>query len=124
MTYVFRNNTIERFLRGEYQYSGYNDFSSIPDADAYLWWYQLPIKYNISQLVGEVMLFADKLQYIANQIGSKPFHIITIVNTGVQNVIMSDIRLSQAIEHFNSTAYSLAQEKNKLKNIIESRKNK
>lgn len=117
MTYVFRNNTIERFLRGEYQYSGYNDFSSIPDADAYLWWYQLPIKYNISQLVDEVMLFADKLQYIANQIGSKPFHIITIVNTGVPNVIMSDIRLSQAIEHFNSTAYSLAQEKNNVKVI-------
>lgn len=115
MTYVFRNNTIKRFLRGEYQYSGYNDFSSIPDADAYLWWYQLPIKYNISQLVDEVMLFADKLQYIANQISSKPFHVITIVNTGVPNVIMSDIRLSQAIEHFNSTAYSLAQEKNNVK---------
>ena len=46
MTFVFRNNTIERFLRGDYQYSGYNDFSVVPEADAYLWWYQVPLKFN------------------------------------------------------------------------------
>ena len=114
MTYVFRNNTIERFLRGEYQYSGYNDFSIIPDTDAYLWWYQVPIKHNISQLADEIKLFADKLQFIANQIGNKPLIIITIENICVPNVIMSDTRLSQAIEYFNCTAYSLA---NKQSNI-------
>lgn len=114
MTYVFRNNTIERFLRGEYQYSGYNDFSIIPDTDAYLWWYQVPIKHNISQLADEIKLFSDKLQFIASQIGNKPLIVITIENICVPNVIMSDTRLSQAIEHFNYTACSLA---NKQSNI-------
>jgi len=117
MTYVFRNNTIERFLRGEYQFSGYNDFSIIPDTDAYLWWYQIPIKHNISQLADEIKLFADKLQFIANQIGNKPLIIITIENICVPNVIMSDTRLSQAIEHFNSTAYSLANEQSNIRVI-------
>ena len=117
MTYVFRNNTIERFLRGEYQYSGYNDFSIIPDADAYLWWYQVPVKHNISQLVDEIGLFVDKLQFIVCQIGNKPLNIITIENIYIPNVIMSDTHLSQAIDLFNSTAYSLAQERNNIKVI-------
>ena len=117
MTYVFRNNTIERFLRGEYQYSGYNDFSIIPDADAYLWWYQVPIKYNISQLADEIILFADKLRFIASQIGNKPLNIFTIENIYVPNVIMSDIRISQAIEYFNCAAYSIAQKKSNVKVI-------
>lgn len=117
MIYVFRNNTIERFLRGEYQFSGYNDFAIIPDADAYLWWYQVPVKHNISQLVDEIRLFADKLQFIACQIDNKPLNIITMENIYVPNVIMSDTRLSQAIEFFNSTAYSLAQERNNIKVI-------
>ena len=117
MTFVFRNNTIERFLRGDYQYSGYNDFSVVPEADAYLWWYQVPIKYNISQLADEIILFADKLRFIASQIGNKPLNIITIENIYVPNVIMSDMCLSQAIDFFNQTAYSLAQDKSNVKVI-------
>lgn len=117
MTYVFRNNTIERFLRGEYQYSGYNDFSVIPNADSYLWWYQVPIKYTTNQLAEEIMLYADKLQFIANQIGNKPLHIITLKNIYVPNVIMNDVRLSQSIDHFNHIAYSLAQDKSNVKVI-------
>lgn len=108
MTFVFRNNTIERFLRGDYQYSGYNDFSLIPDADAYIWWYQVPIKYNISQLVEEIALYVEKLRFVANQVTGKSFEIFTIENMHIPIVLMSDIRLKNAIEYFNNTAYELA----------------
>ena len=108
MTFVFRNNTIERFLRGDYQYSGYNDFSVVPDADAYLWWYQVPLKFNISQLVEEINLYADKLRYLTSQSLGKPFDVITLVDICTAQIQSNDTRLEQAIAHFNSTAYELS----------------
>lgn len=108
MTFVFRNNTIERFLRGDYQFSGYNDFSNIPDADAYLWWYQIPIKYNVEQLISEISLYADKLRFVANQIGHKSLEIFTLENIYIPQIQTGNNQLWDAIVHFNTIAYSLA----------------
>lgn len=117
MTFVFRNNTIERFLRGDYQFSGYSDFSSIPDADAYLWWYQIPIKYNINQLIEEIALYSNKLRFVASQIGNKSLNIITLVNTYIPVVTMNDSRLKHAVDDFNNVAYELANSANHIKVI-------
>lgn len=117
MTYVFRNNTIERFLRGEFQYSGYNDFSFVPEADAYVWWYQVPLRHSISSVAEEVMLYAEKLRFIAQQIGNKPLQILTLDAIYSAQVNMSDDSLCQAIVHFNQTAYSLATECSNIKVI-------
>ena len=108
MTYVFRNNTIERFLTGEYIFSGYDDFSAIPEADAYLWWYQVPIKYNREQLIAEVESYAQRLQWSVDQIGEKPLLVLTLESVYDVNSNISDRRLSQAVETFNSTAWDLA----------------
>ena len=34
MTYVFRNNTIERFLDGDYMFAGYDDYGTVPETEA------------------------------------------------------------------------------------------
>ena len=73
MTYVFRNNTSERFLSGDYVFSGYDDFSAVPKADSYLWWYQVPIKHHREQLVAEVQSYVQRLQWTVNQIGDRSF---------------------------------------------------
>ena len=111
MTYVFRNNTIERFLSGDYVFSGYDDFSAVPEADAYLWWYQVPIKYNRDQLVAEVESYAQRLQWAVGQIGEKPLLIFTLECLYDSPVSISDRRLAQAIETFNSVAWDLARAK-------------
>lgn len=108
MTYVFRNNTIERFLSGGYTFSGYDDFSTVPNADAYLWWYQVPIKYNREQLVAEVQSYVQRLQWAVSQIGEKPLLILTLECLYDFPVRISDRHLAQAIETFNSTAWNLA----------------
>ncbi|MBR1716797.1 MAG: HAD-IIIC family phosphatase [Paludibacteraceae bacterium] len=108
MTYVFRNNTIERFLTGDYIFSGYDDFSAVPEADAYLWWYQVPIKYNRDQLVAEVESYAQRLLWTVDQIGDKPLLILTLESVYDVNSNISDRRLAHAIEAFNSTAWNLA----------------
>ena len=108
MTYVFRNNTIERFLPGDYIFSGYDDFSAVPEADGYLWWYQVPIKYNRDQLVAEVESYAQRLVWAVDQIGDKPLLVLTLESVYDVNSNISDRRLAHAIETFNSTAWNLA----------------
>lgn len=108
MTYIFRNNTIERFLSGDYTFSGYDDFSAVPEADAYLWWYQVPIKYNRDQLVAEVESYAQRLLWAVDQIGDKPLLILTLESVYDVKSNISDRGLARAIETFNSTAWNLA----------------
>ena len=108
MTYVFRNNTIERFLPGEYIFSGYDDFSAVPAADGYLWWYQVPIKYNLDQLVAEVESYTQRLLWAVEQIGNKPLLVLTLESVYEVGVNISDRRLNQAIASFNNTAWNLA----------------
>ena len=78
MTYVFRNNTIERFLPGEYAFSGYDDYAAVADAEKYLWWYQVPIKFHREQLIAEVQSYVQRLEWAIAQIGHKPLLIITL----------------------------------------------
>ena len=108
MTYVYRNNTIERFLMGDYIFSGYDDFSAVPVADSYLWWYQVPIKYNRDQLVAEVESYVRRLLWAVEQIGDKPLLVLTLDSVYDVNSNISDRRLACAIEAFNSTAWNLA----------------
>ena len=115
MTYVFRNNTIEHFLMGGYQFSGYDDYGTVPEAEGYLWWYQVPVKMNREQLVAEVETYAQRLLWVAGQIGDKPLLVLTLECIWETNANLSDRRLAQAIEAFNNTAWSLAAERKNIK---------
>lgn len=107
MTHVFRNNTIERFLQGDYSFSGYDDIA-VPNADEYIWWYQVPIKYDVAQLSNEVNSFAQKLLFVVNQIKDKQIVILTIEKWYAVNSNQSDLSLIEAISRFNSTARQLS----------------
>lgn len=53
--FVFRNNTIERFSPSHYSFSGYDDVSFVPnDADGYVWFYQVPMKWEAVAWVYEL----------------------------------------------------------------------
>lgn len=111
MTYVLRNNTIERFFGEGYSFSGYDDYAAVPEADRYVWWYQVPIKFNREQLIAEVESYAQRLQWAVSQIGTKPLLIITLECLYEAPVNTSDRRLADAIAAFNGLAWSLAAEK-------------
>lgn len=111
MIYVFRNNTIERFLQGEYVFSGYDDYAAVPEAEKYVWWYQVPIKFNREQLIAEVQSYAQRLEWAVAQIGKKPLLIITLECLYDASANTSDRRLADAIETFNNMAWTMAAEK-------------
>jgi len=109
MIYVFRNNTVERFFKGDYQFSGYDDISVIPSADSYIWWYQVPFKYDITRLVSEVSSFAQKLQFVASRIGDRQLVVLTIEKLYYAGCKQSERGLDDAMADFNRTARELSE---------------
>ena len=73
--FVFRNNTIERFFGKECQFSGYDDISYVPqDVDEYVWWYQVPIKFELNVIAEEIRGYIKKIGFVLSGIEEKkPF---------------------------------------------------
>ena len=107
MVYVFRNNTVERFFPKGYCFSGYDDISSIPvDADGYVWFYQVPVKYDQAVLADEIDGYAQKLSYALSQIdASKQMVALTMEWIYAVPFTDNDHRLRATIEGYNATLF-------------------
>ena len=107
MKFVFRNNTIERFFSKEYAFSGYDDISVVPaDSESYVWWYQLPIKYEQDVLAEEVRGFAQKLGFVLSQVDSKKqFIALTMDIMYSVQFADDDYQLTQAVDNYNAALY-------------------
>ena len=117
MNYVFRNNTIERFLGGDFAFSGYDDISVVPtDAETYFWWYQVPIKYDQALLTEEVKGYAQKLTFVLGQIDLKKT-LVALTMDILYNVPFTDndYLLAQAVPDYNSKIYQLDSEYSNVK---------
>ncbi len=109
--YIFRNNTIEAFFpECNYTFSGYDDISFIPqDTDGYIWFYQVPIKFDSQTLAEEIQGFGDKLQLVASQIpGNKTLIVLTLEKIWSIKYTTGDFAVRDAISKFNYIAEELA----------------
>ena len=108
--FVFRNNTIERFFPKDYLFSGYDDISNIPsDADGYVWFYQVPIKYEQNVLVDEIKGYAQKLGLVLSQVdASKTIVALTIECLYSVPITDDDHQLRLAIDKYNETLFELS----------------
>ena len=119
MHFVFRNNTIERFFPKEYQFSGYDDISVIPfDSDGYVWFYQVPIKYEQEMLVEEINGYAQKFSYVLSQIDSAKT-VVALTMEWLYGIPFTDDdhRLRMAIDRYNKTLFNLTEQYQNLKVI-------
>lgn len=114
--FVFRNNTIERFFPKGYAFSGYDDISVVPqDAEGYVWFYQLPVKYDTESLCAEVEGFARKLQFVLAQANPlKPFIVFTMDETYAVH-FTSGTGLKEAISGYNSALAQLEKDHSNVK---------
>ncbi|MCS2919961.1 hypothetical protein NXV62_00440 [Bacteroides fragilis] len=105
--FVFRNNTIERFFGSEYAFSGYDDVSNIPqEADGYIWWYQVPIKFEQNVLADEIRGYAQKLNYVLSQIDEKKsFVAFTMDILYAVPFTDDDYQLQAAVAEYNNALY-------------------
>ena len=117
--FVFRNNTVERFFPKEYLFSGYQDISNIPaDVDGYVWFYQLPVKYDLNRLAEEVNGYADSFEFVMNRIeGNKMVVALTMEIIYSVPFTDNDFVLENAVAHYNSVLRQVAETHPNLKII-------
>ena len=102
--FVFRNNTVERFFPKTYTFSGYDNISFIPtDVDGYVWFYQLPVKYDMELLCSEIRGYAQKLSYVLALVDeTKPFIAITMDENAYSVPFTSGTNLMIAVTEYNA----------------------
>ena len=108
--FVFRNNTVERFFGKEYAFSGYDDISQVPqEAEGYVRWYQLPVKYKQEALAAEVQGYAQKLDFVLRQVDGRKNFIALTMDLGY-NVPFTDDdhRVRRAVDDYNHILYDRA----------------
>lgn len=102
--FIFRNNTLENlFGTTDVGYSGYDDISYVPlEVDSYVWFYQVPIKFDIDSLTEEVNGYFDKLQIVYKQL---PAHsqliVFSLENLYNLNFCSTNYELKNSIIKFN-----------------------
>ena len=117
--FVFRNNTVERFFGKEYAFSGYDDISNIPaEVEGYVWFYQVPVKFDQDVLAAEIDGYARKLGYVLSQIDTaKTVVALTMECFYAVPFTDDDHRLRSAVDGYNASLYVLAEEHPNMKVI-------
>ncbi len=116
-SFIFRNSTIEAlFGTKEVGYSGYEDISFVPEADRYIWFYQVPIKFDSATLSAEIDEYASKLKILYSQIPAhKTFIVFTLENLFALEYSDSDFAVRKSILAFNDFIYQFASEHKNVK---------
>ncbi len=101
--FVLRNNTIERFFPKDYEFSGYDDISVIPSkTDGYVWYYQVPVKFEQNLLAEEIRGYIQKLRFLLGQIDPiKTFVALTIDALYFVPFTDDDYAVQAAIAEYN-----------------------
>ena len=115
--FVFRNNTVERFFPKDYTFSGYDDISYIPtDVDGYVWFYQLPVKYDQELLCAEMRAYAQKLSFVLSQVdAAKPFIVPTMDEGAYSAPFTSGAELIAAVAEYNTVLVQTASDCSQVK---------
>ena len=110
-TFVFRNHTVEPFLGDDAMtYSGYDDISIVPrDVERYIWFYQVPVNTDSTQLAEELASYRGKLDLVlAEADDHKPFIVFSLVDLYPVKFTGEDVAVADAIMEFNRYVASLA----------------
>ena len=115
--FVFRNNTVERFFPKDYAFSGYDDISYVPtDVDGYVWFYQLPVKYDQEILYSEIRGYAQKLAFVLAQVDkAKAFIVLTIDDNAYSVPFTSGNDLIAAVAEYNTELVKAEADNNNVK---------
>jgi len=116
--FIFRNQTVEPFFgTDDAAYSGYDDISLVPtDADAYIWFYQVPVSADAATLAQEIGTYESKLRLVLSQVdAAKPFVIFSLENLFPLRLTGDEMDVRAAVDNFNATARTLALDRGNVK---------
>ncbi|MBQ8958965.1 MAG: HAD-IIIC family phosphatase [Bacteroidales bacterium] len=115
--FVFRNHTIEPFFPNGCSFSGYDDVSIIPEnEDAYVWFYQAPIKFDNGLLAEEINAMQQKFQLVLGKVSpNKTVIAFTMDLPYLVSSTNSDFRVKNAIAKYNEMLVVAASVRSNLK---------
>lgn len=107
--FVFRNYTVENLFPEDTSFSGYGDVSFIPKSESeFVWFYQVPINFDINAQIKEVEAFRDKLGLIISNLNPKQnLYILSLENVLQLHFTDRGQSISDAITAFNDFAREL-----------------
>ena len=118
--FIFRNNTVEPLFATEgYLYSGYGDISSVPEGvSGYIWFYQVPFKYDQRVASSEIDGYWEMLRLVADSIPDhKPLVIFTLADLYCPRFTDDDTSVQDAITRFNTRCWNLSRERTNVRVI-------
>lgn len=109
-TFIFRNHTIECFFKDHCSYSGYGDIHfEEENVDCFVWFYQLPLKYDNQLLAEEVLSYLEKFLLTVKSVPStKPLIALTMESRGRELFVINDRTLQNSIDNYNQNLYLTA----------------
>lgn len=118
-SFIFRNNTIELLFGNDVAYSGYEDISYLPeDAKEFIWFYQVPFKYDRQALAQEVNAYWGKFEFVCNNIPSaKNIIAFTMADLYGIEYVKNDFSVREAVMQFDLNLINKARTCNNIKVI-------
>ncbi len=117
-SYVFRNSTVEHlFSDKNTDFSGYDDVS-IPKKiyDNYIWFYLVPIKYDLNKLTNEIDYFLEKILFIKNALpNNKRFIIFSLEATYYPNLSEFNEKINIKIKKTNAEIIDISEQTSAIK---------
>ncbi len=115
--FVFRNYTVEPlFTAGKCLFSGYEEIDFPEKCNNFIWFYQLPVKYNIPLLTSETDYYLERLKFLLKKLPADcNLFCVTINDLFAFRTEQADNRLQSAIFNYNNELYNLSARDNRIK---------
>jgi FkbH-like protein len=116
--FIFRNTTIERFFQSlDAVFSGYEDISTVKQADRYVWFYLPPVAGN-AVIVEKIHYYIDLMRLTVEKIPQDKLVIVCNMKNifNVQSIV-SDRTITDAVDKYNTALYDLASRRDNVKII-------
>ena len=117
--YVFRNTTVEGLFNPEVMYSGYDEFTFIPNNKFLIWLYFIPIGTETNKIRELVDDYINRIEFVVNQMSdSQTLFIFTLSTRFVQfKFENANHSLEDASEFYRKEISKLSERHRRVKNI-------
>ena len=110
-TLIFRNSSVEYLFKNKtsFEYSDYDGIEFNTTYESYIWFYTLPLKFNLKGLIDEIKDYRIRINFILERIPSDNFfYLFTLEKIRTINIIESNFELTKTIAWFNNELLELS----------------
>ncbi len=111
--FIFRNYTVEPLFDTieHCRFSGYGAIDFEQKCTNYIWFYQLPLKTDVSVLVSEIEYYLHRFKFLVKKLPvDSNILCFTLVDIFRFKFVEGDSRLQKAVENYNDELYGLSKE--------------